>query len=267
MPQHVERTTDLKIFIGLGVIGLLVFITLPIIALTQLSSIVDEDGRVKCVNAEGAPIECEGAAKLYQSFHEELVSAASQETTAESSSTAGLGSEGSICGGVDRFPCMPGLRCMVEEGATTGVCMSNPVEEVFRVRMKDDACGSSIGWCALGLVCKLSPGNSMGVCIDADDESATVLTLTLEGMTHDEDTYRAEVGSDIFTTVQAVNAVSARLIGGSVANPVSKDLSRADGGVFSGEWTVPPQLSGDLWVVVNDSRGQVSAMSVKVGTK
>lgn len=43
----------------------------------------------------------------------------------------GLGSEGSVCGGTDRLPCMPGLRCAVSTGESMGICakmdlMDNP---------------------------------------------------------------------------------------------------------------------------------------------
>jgi hypothetical protein len=178
-----------------------------------------------------------------------------------------LGAQGSVCGGAERLPCAPGFRCAMSAGATQGICVESSVQESERVRKANEACGVSVGWCDVGLVCKSSTAGSSGVCLEADEKSASVLKLTLDGMSHDGTMYVAAPGSVVRVTVQAVNAVSASLHGGSSSSPLSLNLTRDKAGVFTGQFTVLPGLSGDLWVRVTDDRGQVSAMSVKVSSE
>lgn len=94
-----------------------------------------------------------------------------------------------------------------------------------------------------------------------------MLKLTLDGMSHDGTTYIATPGSSVRISVQALNAKSVTAVLGPTGGERSIVLSRGEGGVFTGECTVPSGLNGDLQVLTTDDRGQTAAMSVKVRTE
>lgn len=116
----------------------------------------------------------------------------------------------------------------------------------------------------MGTVCRPSPREAPGVCVEAGATSPSVLKLTLDGMSHDGTTYIATSGSSVRISVQTINAKGVTVVFGPVGGERSVVLSRGEGGLFTGEYTVPPGLNGDLQVLTTDDRGQIAAMSVKV---
>lgn len=183
-------------------------------------------------------------------------------------SANGLGEEGSACGGPMRLPCRPGLSCETAEAGELGVCVkAQPAVESHRVGMLDEACGETSGRCGVGLACKTSPGTTSGVCIGETATSPKVLSVRLDGMQQDQGWYRAEPGTDVKITVQAVNAKSASVYlepySTGTARTKLVDLEREEGGTFVGTFKVPSHLNAELDVIVRDDGGSFSGMSVK----
>lgn len=107
MPQ-LHKTTDLKVlailgglvYVGMfvGLIGLIVWTMQQNFSSGTFQEPTYPGQVLEEGNIEEAPVQPEAVKK------------------------AGLGSEGSVCGGTERLPCMPGLQCAVSKGESMGVC-------------------------------------------------------------------------------------------------------------------------------------------------
>ncbi|MFA5935494.1 MAG: hypothetical protein WC787_01405 [Patescibacteria group bacterium] len=120
-----ERTTDLKILMGLGIFAIAAMIILPFIAIGFIFQRGDE--LKKCMNGELTGEICEKS-ELWSfleempDFKDEVMGPAVPEPSPKG---GGLGSEGSVCGGADRLPCTPGLVCATSQGETMGICVKD----------------------------------------------------------------------------------------------------------------------------------------------
>jgi hypothetical protein len=114
MPQQQERTTDIKILAVFGAVSYVLLIGLAVWFFIKLALIGGADQFIE-------PIFPNGFEYLDQQPQIETPPARPDEVR-----RGGLGSEGSVCGGPNRLPCMPGLHCAVTEGDSTGVCATGP---------------------------------------------------------------------------------------------------------------------------------------------
>lgn len=262
---------DLKIFAGLGVVAIIGLILLPLIG---LGYVIKETGRIQdCVGRSASDPGC-APGPLWEFLGKDSAPVETQPP-AEGSKPApsALGGEGSVCGGPDRLPCMPGLGCQKQDGDVYGICMKAEVDATVKTRNIGDACGNAIGPCAAGAVCKLSPGVAMGVCINAGSASPRIASLSLKGMALDQGWYVADAGTDVEIIVNAVNAVAVRanLIPFNAepagARTALAELKRAEGGKFTGSFTVSASLKAGLEIIATSKDGQEAAMSVNVEAK
>lgn len=264
--------TDLKIFAGLGILAVVALILLPLIG---LGYVIRETGRIQeCIGRSASDPGC-APGPLWEFLGKEEPSReiAAPVNNAEETTPSALGGEGSVCGGPERFPCMPGLGCQKNDGEVYGICSKAVVDTTVKTRNVGDACGDAIGPCATGAVCKLSPGLASGVCITAETASPQIVSLSLKGMALDQGWYVADAGADVDIVVSAVNAekVRANLIPQDPASSGTRtklaDLKRTAGGTFTGSFTVPKSLLASLEIVATSKDGQEAAMSVNVEAK
>jgi hypothetical protein len=115
MSQPQERTTDIKALAIFGavsyvlLIGVAVWFFIKLVLVGGADSVIDSafPNGIQYPDQQGQTIETPPA-------HPEEIK------------RGGLGSEGSVCGGTNRLPCMPGLHCAVTEGQSTGLCATGP---------------------------------------------------------------------------------------------------------------------------------------------
>ncbi|MFH1078314.1 MAG: hypothetical protein V1745_03500 [Patescibacteria group bacterium] len=245
MAQQTYPTKGIKVFVGLGVVALVLMVVLSAVGAYYLAKQMEREGGVK----------------------RESLDAATTATEAP-----GLGGEGSACGGPMRLPCMPSLTCETTPDQDLGICIKSTEGTTSRVREAREACGPTMGRCVEKYTCKLSPGLETGVCVASTSSSPRVLTVRIKGMQQDQGWYLAEPGTTATVTVTVSNAatVAAYLTpkgtGTAVARTKLMDLTKAKDGSFSGTFTVQVGLLADLEIMARSVDGQESGMSVNVGT-
>ncbi len=276
MNDTVHPVNDLRALIGFAILALLFLGTLPFMAVKY---VINEGVRYeRCATRSAKDLTC--ARGMLWNVFDKLNTMRDDATervgsTASTSTLSQLGSEGGACGGPHRLPCLPGLSCRQTEEGGFGTCVKvSAVDISAPTHQENQGCGFTIGVCDAGLVCKVSPGTTSGVCITADANAPQLLSLKLQGMSYDTDTYVAEAGAKVEITTQAVNAdtVSVYLAANTDASPnlaheLLTKLTKGKGGAFTGEFTVPSGLNGRLEVQAFDTHGQVAALSVKVAAK
>ena len=105
MPKQ-ENVTDLKVLAVLGVFAYLLFIVLTVYLIKIGLSEIGDRAELQQMRER-----FNGASFLEDApAHPDPVK------------PGGLGSEGSVCGGSNRLPCMPGLKCAVSTGESMGIC-------------------------------------------------------------------------------------------------------------------------------------------------
>ncbi|MEO5927103.1 MAG: hypothetical protein ABIO72_00345 [Patescibacteria group bacterium] len=120
MPKQ-ESTTDLKVLAAFG--GAACIAIIGFMVWTVVFFLPDER-KAKCYDVNRVQVRCEdfrGSGSIIQ----QAVNGYSLEDAParpEPVKPSGLGSEGSVCGGPNRLPCMPGLSCAVSQGESMGIC-------------------------------------------------------------------------------------------------------------------------------------------------
>jgi hypothetical protein len=177
MPKNKENT-DFKILVALGVIGLGLLIFGPAAYLAWRAVTLSPPAETVVEEAQvDAPV---GA----------------------------LGELGSTCGGSDRLPCRPGLKCSSNtDFSKTGVCQKDETaaaSQGFAYKQLNEPCALQ-DYCAPGLFC--SDADSGAVCLASDATAPNVLKMKIDGAEPVEGGYAAAVGEMLKLEVQTVNTV------------------------------------------------------------
>lgn len=271
---------DIRFFIGLGTLVIVLLAILPLMAIGYLAGEVDRFEH--CRGRSTADAGCKPGI-VWPFFEEMKIRIGSEIDRArvgtQRGAPSGLGREGSACGGTERLPCLPGFSCQSASGEQSGVCAKTPQGEVLRhVRMVNEACGDEIGFCDANLVCKLSPGGvstssrfGNGVCIKGENASPRVVSLVLKGLAYDQNRYVGAGDTKVEVSVQSANAVTVQafLRPSSTGEQVQSlsEFTKAKGGVYATSFVMPVGFQGELEVQAMDAHGQVAAMSVKLLTQ
>ncbi|MBI5654433.1 hypothetical protein HZC53_02135 [Candidatus Uhrbacteria bacterium] len=179
MSNQPANNTDLKIFIGLGIVALALAVFAPalwfIYVLTSQSL------------TPTATSTMSGAGKPAIQGH--------------------IGELGSTCGGVERFPCRPGLQCSTGIDFTKyGVC-EKPAQTIQAATLMQMGESCDEAPCVPGLFCDQSKSTEQGwVCASQDGQSPSILKAKLDGAEPVTGKYLAASGAKIKLSVQTVNA-------------------------------------------------------------
>jgi len=167
-----------------------------------------------------------------------------------------LGELDSTCGGPNRLPCRPGLKCSnANDFSKTGVCEKDLVSQpgARTYRQLGEACGYSFPQsedCAPGLVCRMANASSTrGLCAKAEKTSPQILKAKLEGAEPSGGEYLVSAKTGLSYSVETANAEVVRALWSpDKGSPGETKLLRQAGGMFSnplkGNWR--PGATGTL---------------------
>jgi len=228
---------DLKAFAVLGVIGLIAMIFGPVVWLTW-------------------------------SYMKNLPAArvSTSSTTTASGPVGPLGELNSTCGGPDRLPCRPGLKCSNgTDYGKTGICIKDYTPATTNVVAPSGPITKQLGeacvqpdYCASGLVCaagKQGNATTTGICQKIDASSPNILKLKLDGAAPLQGKYSAAAGSTIKLDIQTINAdrVEAYFVPSDAPakrQPIA--LKQGVGGTYqsAADFKVMSKMTGDFTVWV-----------------
>lgn len=122
-PDH--PVTDIQIFAVMGAILLVAMVIAPLIGLSYYGQ---ERARFnRCKAGSASETNC-APGRVWDFFGEvdrEIKRGDDQAPATFTTTTVqGLGEEGSVCGGPERFPCKPGLECVRNTPEEMGLCLS-----------------------------------------------------------------------------------------------------------------------------------------------
>lgn len=248
MPQK-NDTADLKIFAVLGVIGLMLMIFGPAAWLTY----------------------------RYMAQQPEI-SAPASPTTTKTMPSGPLGELDSTCGGPNRLPCRPGLKCSNGiDYAKTGVCEKDLAAAKSGVpvyRQLGEACRYAFPVsedCAPGLVCLMANASSTpGTCIQPEKTSPQIIRVKLEGAEPASGQYLVSAKKGLSYTVETLNAETVRALWNpDKGSPGESKLSRKTGGTFvnplKGEWKAG--VAGTLTIRAFDKAGSFAILDYRLASQ
>lgn len=184
-----------------------------------------------------------------------------------------LGQEGSGCGGTDRLPCGPGLRCSTSSIQELGKCVKdeNKIQRAATYSAVGKACDASRELCAPGSYCKRNNDTSAhwGTCSRFDVEAPFISSVRIENMQLDmSGVYRGAVDTKAKITVQAVNAssVSMALEKPNTCLDCFGETQTLSGGLFVNSFDIKQGLSDNLVIKATGKNGDVSVVIIAVAS-
>ncbi len=201
----------------------------------------------------------------------------SREGEAPAPSGGGLGQEGSKCSGPERFPCMPGMVCMIPEdgawGVDYGTCVKDE-REPARVVGEGEVCNTVDTVCGAGLKCEIPEGQDQGTCEQMIPNTRPfIMSVIPEGMELDEGAYKAEPGTEVNVLVRAVNVDEGEIYlkplwvshSGVLEDEKVSELVETDTpNEYMASFTVEEELGASLIAIMRNEDGQEAQVSINV---
>jgi hypothetical protein len=237
---------DLKIFIGMGLVALVLMFSLPLFL-----------GFVTVLKYQGEP--------------------AGKQAQPADMYNEPLGELNSHCGGPSRLPCRPGLSCSNDQGIpnSIGTCIVSAATTTatYVPGQLNQTCNlSQSPACTVGLYCKkINSTSQTGTCLKIDATAPHVLSISFQGLQPSEGWYVGKVGTKATINLETVNADSVSIIlskvegGGQLAGFIG-NVQSLKGGKYSAPFTVPAGLRAELLVTVTSKTGGTSSLSVNVAS-
>lgn len=245
MPRK-NQNTDLKAFAILGVVGLALLVFGPTAWLVW--SVMTRPPEVQ---------------------------APQTATTTVSGPVGALGEMNSTCGGPNRLPCRPGLKCSNgSDYAKTGVCEkdeSAAKSGSLVYRQLGEACRyafPSSEDCVPGLICRMANASSTaGECAKPENTSPQILKVKLEGAEPANGEYLVSAKTGLSYLVETVNVDTVRALWSpDKGSPGETKLLRQAGGTFlnplKGYWL--PGASGTLTFRAFDKDGSFAILGYQI---
>jgi hypothetical protein len=190
-----------------------------------------------------------------------------------------LGTLGAQCGGKDRLPCMPGLKCNTPQGqfaTMTGVCVKDE-NAPTNIAKEGEECDGTAIICEPGFTCQKNGGKGTCVNMLSESKKSFIFSLIPNGAELDGGVYKAAVGTKLHITVEAVNVT-----GGSLYYlPLTSSKSGVDEtdkvapltpvkdkqNNYEAYFTVQKDTLGQLVAKMQGKDGQTVSIPVTVGAK
>jgi hypothetical protein len=179
---------DLKIFAGLGCVALILMILFPLVG---VGYVVYEGNRMQ--RCEGRLSQDSGCAPgplwgLLNRLRTYEDGDATSTLEYEKVPSIDLGAEGSLCGGTEHFPCLPGLECQSKPDEEYGECVPSIAHDEYAptstteskripyqgLGEEGDFCAGS--GCSPGFRCDQKPDDDFGTCVSIKKDGQTATT-------------------------------------------------------------------------------------------
>ena len=199
------------------------------------------------------------------------------EAEPESNAPVQLGILGAKCGGPERYPCNPGLKCSIsleDDQINHGICIEDNRLPGIMVE-NGEACDGITTVCHPGSSCEENGDGK--VCIASTDQDRPfIFSVIPQNMELVRGTHYPADDQEIVIRVRAMNVTEGNLYLKPVWSSQSEliesekiaDLSPTDKeGIYEGRLTFPEKMAGVLIAVMTDEDGQKVQLSINVASR
>ncbi len=196
--------------------------------------------------------------------HKPLAPAAGKSSQSASKVTGKLGEISSTCGGPQRLPCRPGLKCSNgDDTQSYGTCVKVVIpstEGVLAQGQLNEGC-NELNACVPGLYCK------QGICASLESMAPRIQEMLLDGAQLNYGGYMAKPGTTITLNLQTLNAENVTIYYLSADGSQTKKVepvAKSAGGKYSADFSIVKGMQGWLEARATAQSGDYSVLSVGI---